>query len=68
MQAKRSVLINYIFFDIFFLAKKLFKNNVKLCWNKSRLNLGIFIGNFLIMVLLSHLSNSSSLFFRLIDK
>ena len=63
MQEKRSVLISYNFFDFLFLAKKLFKTNVKLCWNKLRLILGIFIVTFLIMVLLSHLRNSSSLFF-----
>ena len=41
-----------------------FKANVELCWNKWRLNLKVFIVTFLIMVLFSHLSNSSSLFFR----
>ena len=63
MQAKRSVLINFNFFDFLFLAKKLFKTNVMLCWNKLRLILGIFIVTFLIMVLLSHLRKYSSLFF-----
>ena len=63
MQAKRSVLINYNFFDFLFLSKKLFKTNVKMGWKKLRHILKVFIVTFLIMVQLSHLSNSSSLFF-----
>ena len=51
------------FFRLFVSCKKFFKTNVKLCWNKLRLILGIFIVTFLIMVLLSHLRKSSSLFF-----
>ena len=53
-----DVLINYTFFDFLFRSKKLFKTNVKMCWKKLRHIWKLFIVTFLIMVLLSHLSNS----------